>query len=82
MRTLQYLRLRHGWSLSRMGRLLKVQPETADRLEAGCINCPEIIEHLEPTLQALFGEQWTWAKLMAPATDLTVPPEMEYRASA
>ena len=81
MRTLHYLRLRRGWSQERLGRLLRLNPITVDKLETGQLALyPEAIDHLEQRLGVLFGEQWTYRALMQPVPDLIATPDLEQSA--
>jgi len=68
MNHLQYLRQTRGLSQRDLSRLLDCHPTTVNRIERGWFAKPPA--GLEDRLQAVFGKEWTFKKLMESVPDL------------
>jgi DNA-binding XRE family transcriptional regulator len=69
MNQLQFLRRRRGLTQKAMADLVKIHPVTYCRIERGWLAKPPA--ELEDKLRAIFGPEWTFARLMEPVPDLT-----------
>jgi transcriptional regulator with XRE-family HTH domain len=70
MNNLQLLRLQKKLSQRDLAKILKLHPSTINRVERGWFAKPP--DGLEKRLQAVFGKEWTFARLMEPVPDLMV----------
>lgn len=68
MNHLNYLRLQRGLSQRDLASLLKIHPATMNRIERGWVAKPP--EGLEGRLQAVFGKEWTFERLMERVPEL------------
>jgi DNA-binding XRE family transcriptional regulator len=69
MNQLQFLRRRRGLTQKGMADLIKIHHVTYCRIERGWLAKPPA--ELEDRLRAVFGPEWTFARLMEPVHDLT-----------
>jgi transcriptional regulator with XRE-family HTH domain len=72
MNQLQFLRLRRGLTQKTLAELLKIHPVTFCRIERGWL--AKLPVGLEGRLRAIFGDEWTFAKLMEDVPDLAENP--------
>ena len=63
-----FLRLQKGLTQRELAKLLIINPVTACRIERGWYAKPP--EGLEERLQAIFGSEWSFARLMESVPDL------------
>jgi len=69
MNYLMYLRLRRGLSQKDLAELLKIHPVVMCKVERGWFTRPP--KALEERLQAVFGREWTFSRLMEAVPDIT-----------
>jgi transcriptional regulator with XRE-family HTH domain len=67
MNYLMFLRLRRGLSQKDLAELMKINPVTMCRLERGWYAKPPA--DIEVRLKAIFGQEWTFDRLMRPVPD-------------
>jgi transcriptional regulator with XRE-family HTH domain len=69
MTCLKILRLKRGLSQESLAKMLSIHPTLMSRLECGWL--ARISPQLEQRLQAVFGKEWTFTKLMEQPPDFT-----------
>ena len=68
MTKLKLLRMKRGLTQEQMASILEIAPTFLSRLECGWFaRCPG---DLESKFQEIFGEEWTFARLMRPVPDI------------
>jgi transcriptional regulator with XRE-family HTH domain len=72
MNYMKFLRLSRCWSQSFLAKMLGIHEGTYSRIENGWLTRPP--KGLDERLEAVFGKQWTFERLMQPVPDLTEPP--------
>ena len=70
MNYLHFLRCQRGLTQKNLAELLKLNAVTVCRIERGWYAKPP--SGYEERLQAIFGREWTFQRLMEPVPDLTV----------
>lgn len=74
MNNLKFLRLQRGWTQEQLAKRLNLHPVTVCRIERGWYARPPV--GLEDRLKSVFGDRWTFARLMERVRDLIEDTEM------